>query len=312
MRSPRISRLVTVLTLLACTGDSTSPSDTSSALPPLEIAVQQSDGYAFGDGALQLLSADGKRRRLLVDIPGGADVPSDWSPDGARLLIAHGSGVPTTQWIVNADGTGLRQIQFPELGGGGARWMPDGEHIAFRRTTATRSAFVRARLDGTDVEWLFPNELEDASTVAWSPDGQQIVWANRSGGPLWIARFDGTGARQLTNGFGDYDPRWSPDGTRIAYDMTVNENKLFPHHIAVVNADGTGQRILSNGPVDSSPAWSPDGKWIAYARFGPTPSGGRCTVEKIPASGGTPIDLLPDRPSQICASIAWRPGVRSP
>ena len=62
----------------------------------------------------------------------------------------------------------------------------------------------------------------------------------------------------------DFDPTWSPDGTRIAFRSQRDGND----EIYVMNSDGTCQVNLTNNPADDwSPAWSLDGTKIAFAHF---------------------------------------------
>jgi Tol biopolymer transport system component len=56
-------------------------------------------------------------------------------------------------------------------------------------------------------------------------------------------------------------PVWSPDGQRIAFTSTHDENT----DIYVMNPDGSQRSRLTNDPAeDRSPAWSPDGQRIAF------------------------------------------------
>jgi Tol biopolymer transport system component len=76
---------------------------------------------------------------------------------------------------------------------------------------------------------------------------------------VWTIHADGTDLTRLTHSPGpDFDPSWSPDGTRIAF----RSERSGEPEIWVMNADGTEQRRLAAG---LSPAWSPDGSLIAYA-----------------------------------------------
>lgn len=90
---------------------------------------------------------------------------------------------------------------------------------------------------------------------------------------IWVMNHDGTGQTNLTNNANYYysNPRWSPDGTKLAF--TSNENNDGNFDIWVMNADGTDLQNLTNSTThhESWPAWSPDGAKIAFSR---SPIGG--------------------------------------
>jgi len=84
---------------------------------------------------------------------------------------------------------------------------------------------------------------------------------------IWSMRADGTHVRRLTSSpVMEFDPTWSPDGSRIAY-------RHWPHdgmsRIFVMKADGSDQRNLTR--KDSwGPDWSPDGRRIVFNSVGGT------------------------------------------
>jgi len=107
--------------------------------------------------------------------------------------------------------------------------------------------------------------------AAWSPDGTKIAFASsRSGNnEIYVMNADGTGQTRVTDTppLDPQDPsftggpRWSPDGTKIAF----TTNKDFNYEIYVMNANGTGQTRLTNlATDDESPDWSPDGSRLAF------------------------------------------------
>jgi Tol biopolymer transport system component len=62
-------------------------------------------------------------------------------------------------------------------------------------------------------------------------------------------------------------PSWSPDGARIAFDVTSYDQPAPEggnSDIYTANADGTDPVRLTSDKVDYKPVWSPDGSKIAY------------------------------------------------
>ena len=86
-------------------------------------------------------------------------------------------------------------------------------------------------------------------------------------GDIYVMNDDGSKRRRLTWNTKSYDidPRWSPDGKRIAFARKMNKISQHTYELFVMNADGTDlQRLTHNKVIDIYPDWSPDGKRIAF------------------------------------------------
>ena len=116
---------------------------------------------------------------------------------------------------------------------------------------------------------IAPNAGVDESP-SLSPDGTRVAWMSDRGGSrsIWVANVDGSGTPlKLTNINGAGNPEWSPDSTKLAYEVPDNTTGLT--QITVRSADGSGgPLVLTGGRANREPTWSPDGKEIAWMRAG--------------------------------------------
>jgi Tol biopolymer transport system component len=81
---------------------------------------------------------------------------------------------------------------------------------------------------------------------------------------VWTMNADGTQVLKITSARAmEFDPTWSPDGSRIAYRHQSGDDQAT--EIYVMKADGSGQRNLTRNDVaDWGPDWSPDGSSIVF------------------------------------------------
>lgn len=116
-------------------------------------------------------------------------------------------------------------------------------------------------------------ELEVAADPQISPDGRQVVYrrlrmdvmTDHQRGDLWIVGADGSGHRPLVVSGETAYPRWSPDGTRIAYVASDEEHgrELFVRYLD----SGASVRLAQLPETPGGVAWSPDGTEIAFTMF---------------------------------------------
>jgi dipeptidyl aminopeptidase/acylaminoacyl peptidase len=124
-------------------------------------------------------------------------------------------------------------------------------------------------------------ELTGASDPRLRPDGQEVAfvvwWIDRDENEyrqaIWLAATDGsTPPRQFTSGPKDAQPRWSPDGTQLAFVSGRGDEKA-KRQLFVMPVDGGEPRKLTDLKEDvGEPVWSPDGTRIAFTARVPDPA----------------------------------------
>jgi Tol biopolymer transport system component len=250
---------------------------------------------------LYRLEEDGSDLRDLT--PAQEAFTGDWSPDGSRIVFSAVRDGGVQLFVMTADGSDGTALG---VAGDGPRWSPDGRRVAF----TDGEEIVLVDPDGTNRRDLGQGRHPD-----WSPDGSRIVFDRidrlrcvadlACPVELFVMAADGTGVRRITmaNNASDVmmNPRWSPDGTGVAYTrrccfLGANVSGLY-----VVGANGSLPRRIYAGPVRGGVAWSPDGASIAAAVGAPD---GTTDILAVPRAGGRETVLLATPGSDF--PQAWR------
>jgi Tol biopolymer transport system component len=180
------------------------------------------------NGVYTLRSSDGGDLQRVTYDPNGDDAPSDYSPNGKRLVITRAKETTYELDTVKLDGSGMKRItpEGMEFNFGNGNWSPQGNQIVF-------SAHV-------------PNGDYHSS--------------------VWVVHFDGTGLRQLPiagpcggpfadpSTYGCFNPVWSPDGRKIAFGRNQDDGQ---RDLYTVNADGSSLFQVTNTPD----IWEFNGDW---------------------------------------------------
>jgi TolB protein len=167
----------------------------------------------------------------------------------------------------------FREMYLPQLttGPSGAAWMPDGAALVY----AMRGSLWKQALDATSATQLTAGGGYDYQPDV-SPDGRWVVFDRYDGNAVELELLElatGKITALTTNRAVNLEPRWSPDGKRIAFVSTLFEGRW---HVYTMNMrDGRGdepKRITTDRDSKLpryyysvydhylSPTWSPDGK----------------------------------------------------
>jgi Tol biopolymer transport system component len=205
---------------------------------------------------------------------------------GANGLIAF-SHVGNQIAVLSAGGK--ETILTPA--GGSRAWpavSPDGSRIAF--VQAFHLWIMNVNGSKPHAVPVTGNPYEGNPT--WSPNASKLAYINGTDGQVYTVPVAGGTPTRITSGLSSVSGiRWSPNGTKLAFDASDIKGTGY-RQIFTVTLTTKAVTRLTSGKCDSvEPDWSPDGTKIAFS----TPCfDGAGNIGVMPASGGAahPVALL--------------------
>lgn len=264
-----------------------------------------------GDYDIWTMRPNGKNLVNLTADSDAFDAYPRWRTDGRKIAFISNRGTTadpgpqadTEIFVMNADGSKVRQITFNADDDEAPSWSPDGRKIVFQRDfdpvfEQTDYDLFTMNADGTRQRNITDSPGISEYEAAWSPNGRRIAFASDRDGDdeIYTMSPDGSRVQQLIfNDAAESGASWSPDGHKIAFYSDRDGNE----EIYTMRANGSDQtRLTFDVAPDFFPDWSPDGRRIAFAsERDATENKDNAEIYTMLADGGnqTRLTRTPDR-----------------
>jgi dipeptidyl aminopeptidase/acylaminoacyl peptidase len=242
--------LFVLLTALLCSAQAAAPFSLeqvlSSPFPSNLVAAQQAGRIAW------VFNAKGERNVWVADAP---------TFEGRQVTHYSGdNGLPLAALKLTPDGRTAVYARGTEANGAGEIADPtSGVEKRSQQVWAVDIDKGEPRLLGE-----MGCDEEGCEDVQSSPNGEFAVWSARK--QIWIAPVSAKEkAKALTFVRGNNSqPKWSPDGKRIAFVSDRGD-----HSLIVIYEFGRNELryVTPSADRDQSPRWSPDGSQLAFIRL---------------------------------------------
>jgi dipeptidyl aminopeptidase/acylaminoacyl peptidase len=194
-----------------------------------------SDVHPERDGLYTVRASDGGGLKRLTKNPYGdffccpvknEDGVPNYSPDGSQITFGRvDQKSDFAVFVVNSDGSGVRQVTPWGLEGANPNWSPSGD-------------------------WIVLGLKDFCCSPSWTHRGR-----------LFMVHPDGSGLHKIdidTNGDRYYakEPTWSPDGTRILFVMYTASN-VGVADLYTMDPDGSHVTHVKGDPdvIEDVPSW---------------------------------------------------------
>jgi Tol biopolymer transport system component/DNA-binding winged helix-turn-helix (wHTH) protein len=248
---------------------------------------------AEGVAKIYLQTLDGKQARELKGArssEGFAGIA--WAEDSQSLVYSADQHL----WRIPLAGGKPEMLLFAQDAESVAI-ASHGNRLAFAQVHHSSQVFQLALASQTKLTApaakLISSTRGDAGARV-SPDGKHIAFQSwRSGNPeVWVCDRDASNPVQLTSFGGPSmgEPRWSPDGRRIVFDLRTDSGISELYIVDLVG--GPPRRFPTGTSEAASPFWSGDGHWIYFNTERPH------AIWKAPVEGGAATRLTAEGKDQ--------------
>lgn len=301
-RFRRLGGMATLALTLALSGVAPSPAagaaDRAGVTPPLapnagpaslkSIARMVFQSKRDGNWEIYIADGDASGDTRLTDNPAN-DMHPRLNRGSTRVAFASNRDGNDDIYVMNADGSGLTRLTTNLANDTDPFWSPDGTRLLFTSDRDGNNEIYVMSADGTNQTRLTNNPASDID-AAYAPDGATIAFvsdrqaAGGAGRHVWLMDANGDNPRQFGTLWGAGSPIFSPDGSKVAFEVDANTDGFSDIGWAPLPAGAT--TILTYGSAhylydQRLGSWSPDGQWLVKSSWTYFSCGGLCLNQNL-------------------------------
>ena len=237
-------------------------------------------------------NGDAARATQITSSRGDGYAGVAFTPDGKIVYTSDARG-SRDLWIMNADGTGQKQLMTDAKANPGPFVSPDGRYVVFSSARAGAPNIWRIDIDGGNPKQLTRGIRDQAPSV--SPDGQWVFYSATESEKQRLRKvpIDGGESVPLT----DYSagaPFVSPDGRHVVCGYIDEVKKRWS--LAIISAEGGAPiKTFDISPAQGAYRWNFDGQALFYLQT----RDGVSNIWSQPVDGGPPKQVTDFKSDQI-------------
>ena len=224
-----------------------------------------------------------------------------WTPDGKIIYSSAGTGRFQDLWLMNADGTGSRQLTFsPDRHELWPVLSPDGRQVVFTTVYESIRSIWRMNMDGGGAMELVRN-VDSQADAHISPDGKWVYYNSRdetSNRAFWKVSVDGGQPAKVRE---KATCHLSPDGKQFVCLHRDLAPEALPKLLVVSAESGEVLRTLDWPEGANAVFWTPDGKAVDYM----AEREGLSNIWRLPLTGGKEQKLTDWQTPAAIWYLAW-------
>lgn len=198
---------------------------------------------------------------------------------GQVAFASTRTGIPQI-YIINVDGSGIRQITNEQDGACQPDWSPDGKRLVYVSPCRQKQDFYQGSslylIDANgENRTPLPTSLGGDFEPAWSPDGKRIAFTSLRDGymELYMINLETnqvtrlTRAQDITRAIHARMPAWNPTGFQIAYVLKrAGTTQIWITTDGDVNLPKPNEQLAQTGnnTNDFLPVWTRDGQFVLF------------------------------------------------